>query len=312
MTPTGFCYAVLKLYPPWPPMKEMPLLHLDHDAATIDVLIDARGFQILTISRKAGGSSEHIFQRVELTDTCLVVLLVQWAENFVALRLGGHDLILDLQRTAPVVHLRPKEGTNSLPHILLYPDVDPTRARNDNDRFFLETVRDLDRKVLDGSRYELIRAAGLVRQLLMDGLIDLVNRGYRRQVTFEIVNPKLRLPVPASTVALWQNIDPVPDAYANAVRVRLKELLKTWVLKYAGQDLTVYNVVNACANTKGGVHRGQPNSAEQAAVVALDEILNAAGVEPSLFALSGICKVVLRGLGPLVAAINAATLYTRE
>jgi hypothetical protein len=255
----------------------------------------------------AGKRQVAIFQPIAIDAVCLSVLQVSWSAEDIALRIGGHDLALDINRTAPRAVLAGNDAMQVLPRIPLYGDLCGESIADPNEKFFAETVRDLDRKVVDGSRYELIKAAGLLRLLIADGqsLMHVVNRTHRRKLTFEILDPAFRMPTLANCLTNWQGLDPAPFPRSPTVRVDLRNFLSALVLRHAGRDVTVHDVIATCANAKGGVHWGRPDSPVQAAVFDLDAVFQAAGEPASVLALSGICRIVLRGLGPLVSAVMA-------
>jgi hypothetical protein len=58
----------------------------------------------------------------------------------------------------------------------------------DHEKLLLNTLDDLKGRVDKGDNYNLIRAAGLIRQLLIDEnpLIDLVNKNYKLKILFRV------------------------------------------------------------------------------------------------------------------------------
>lgn len=55
-----------------------------------------------------------------------------------------------------------------IPQGRLYAQLDLSLAKSQAESLFLATLMDVEQKAADGSRYSLIRAAGLLRQLLLD------------------------------------------------------------------------------------------------------------------------------------------------
>lgn len=93
-----------------------------------------------------------------------------------------------------------------------------------NNRLFLDTFVDLQDRTERGNQYDLIRASALLRQLLLDGLLDIANRPYKFKLQYKILDHQeidKHLPAfphsddwprieTAVVVMYWKNIDPLP------------------------------------------------------------------------------------------------------
>jgi len=174
---------------------------------------------------------------------------------------------------------------------------------------FLDTLDDLRDRVQRSTRYDLLRAAALLRQLLIDGqtLVDRVNRQHRIRLQFEIMDPT-PLPFPRDRIhANWSDINPnlVPGLQPRTVTVDREGLLRTVMFMSGPDDFTVHDVVKTAANVKGGVHTGSPKGAAQEALLEVDDHVQMFGVEQSLHSLRGLIAVVLAGMEPLAQAIRA-------
>ena len=217
------------------------------------------------------------------------------------MRLNNHDLGIDRSLSLnPIVisskpeHLAPLET-------LRYPDLRPEHASQEVEAFFLETVKDIDAKVVERTRYGLIRAAGLLRQLLLDGLIHKVNRPYRLKLAFEVI--EFHSAPSDQSVIHWRTLDPSAFPGVKVVTVDLAALLAIPVLRIGTSTASVRDVIKACANAKGGVHYGPPGNSQEDLVLAWDKRFQASPVEISLDFLAGLCKVCLEGVQPIVNAI---------
>lgn len=173
----------------------------------------------------------------------------------------------------------------------------------DAERLFVESVRDIDRKVVAADSYSDIRAAGLLRQLTLDStpLVHQVNRGHRVPLRFRTMNVNRELPSPPRI--LWLSLDPEPFPNAPTIDCSLTELLQAPCLRVNGKKVSVRDLIKACANVKGGVHLGAPRSDQERAVLEVDATLQISGTDLSVVAVAGICRVVLSGLRPLVEAV---------
>jgi hypothetical protein len=63
---------------------------------------------------------------------------------------------------------------------------------NKYDELFLNTLKDLRAKANSNDRYQLIKASGLLRLLLLDGLVDRVNSKHRIKLKFFLTMRKFR------------------------------------------------------------------------------------------------------------------------
>ncbi|MGV1005147.1 MAG: hypothetical protein ACOYEV_10390 [Candidatus Nanopelagicales bacterium] len=145
--------------------------------------------------------------------------------------------------------------------------------KDDVDRLFLETVRDLrSRTDLAASEYDLRQAAGLIRRLCLDKeypLIDLVLEAHPLVLTCEW--GRLRVATPAANGLTWVPmlwLDPLlyqlqnqrhPELATRAHELAphtgpLEEFLKTDLLIRDGSSTTPAAIVSDYANRRGGVH----------------------------------------------------------
>jgi hypothetical protein len=224
----------------------------------------------------------------------------------------GVSLLLDPTGDAPSI-LFDMSAAPKLPSLgPLFAGLDPTRGVDAAEQFFLATVKDLDLKLANASPYELIRAAALLRQLLLDGFLNRVTRKYRTRVRFRVFDPasvaQLRSSLDQLTVgASWWNPDPslLPNNSQNVVDMKLDEFLATEILTWKSQRATVKDVIRACANAKGGVHFGDADNPREQLILDFDDANAGDTKEMSVSALAGICRAALKALAPVVEAILA-------
>jgi hypothetical protein len=177
---------------------------------------------------------------------------------------------------------------------------------------FLSTVIDLDQRVVAGDRYSLIRASGLLRQLLLDEtpLAHVVNREYRTPLEFQTMEFSQAPPVEPE--AHWRLLDPEPFPGAQTQNCSLKEFLAAPCLTWRGSCASVTDLIRACANAKGGVHLGRAKIADEQLLLDWDEVFSILGEQPSLRAIAAVCRVALRGLTGLVRAVESGSSPTRR
>lgn len=168
-----------------------------------------------------------------------------------------------------------------------------------DEELFIDTLRDLEGSCTRRDAYEVLRASGLLRQLLMDSpsLTDLVNRTYKLKLRFTVAEPA---PLPLVDGILFRFKNPDVSSFPNAktVQVPVKDFLAFECLYFKGNAWQVKDVIRVCAHVKGGVHRYPPD-AEQQGLLDIDEVLTVGGQEPTLGILRGIGAVALGGLIPL-------------
>jgi hypothetical protein len=172
------------------------------------------------------------------------------------------------------------------------------------EQLFLDTVRDIQSKIVENNRYSITRASALLRQLLIDEspLIHQVNRRHRLKLEFETIDFTMKPPL--KPLLHWQNLDASPFPRARKVRIDLDGLLRAQCLTFKEHEYSVLDILKACAHLKGGVHSGTPKTDKEEALLDLDEVFKIGPLDGSLAALRGILIVTLAGLRPLIDAIQ--------
>lgn len=175
--------------------------------------------------------------------------------------------------------------------------------------FFVRAVDDLRLRATASAddEYEVLRAAGIIRQLLMDShcLVDHVNRTLKQQVRFGVHaydaawTPSPDLPQP---VLAWTHVAPVRLAPRYVSR---EQLLAFKVLQLHGNTYSVKDIVRVCAHQMGGVHYGAANGPTERALLELNGSIS---IDQGPFLISTVAevgRVVCEGLEPLRLAANA-------
>ena len=197
----------------------------------------------------------------------------------------------------------------------------------DADRLFIETLDDLaERARWQSSEYALLRAAGLLRELLLDGspLVQQVARPGRPKPAYLV---RRRKSVTSGEPWFWLGgIDPehpvAPEhPYADRLdeligpieTVDLKDLLAVQVIclgsvgRRAGAALTyltVRDIIRYHAHVSGGVHHGKAEEPQHLALEQFPLRIGYGTIPIELMAIASITPVVLRGLQPLREAIE--------
>jgi len=178
------------------------------------------------------------------------------------------------------------------------------------DVLFLNVLKDLALRISDADEYNVLTAAALIRKLLIDDspLVDQVNRQHRLKLKFEITVPHPDAPgTPEPT--LWvvlDGLDPDTAAPGKARKLVNRDQLFTTVLALVnGRSYTLREIVLFEANVMGAVHAGSPREEKQKVLQDVNNNFAIGGYRASLAQLKAIGRVVLKGLEPLRAAVEA-------
>jgi hypothetical protein len=183
---------------------------------------------------------------------------------------------------------------------------------NSNEQLFLETVSDLRNHISIGKAYNLKRASGLLRQLLVDQitLLSQANRIHKLQLKFPV-----------------ETLDPF-DVQSNAVvlrgfgsaetaksQVNLNQFLACHCLGVQGRGFSVKNIIQVNANVRGGIHARDKLTVEEQTLMSVMENNITCGfttinpvdpVDPVLYLIVEITNATLFALQPLVIAIQTS------
>lgn len=177
---------------------------------------------------------------------------------------------------------------------------------SDAERSLLRFVLDLQARVGVKDRFNLLEASAILRRLLLDArpVVHLVNREHRLQLRFPVI-PKRQVKVTGEGPTFeFLNLCPEFAEPSEVQLVALDTFLGTEVLRDRAQAFTVRDVIDVCANLKGGIHFGQPLSQTDQSLIKLDQGYLPFFVDASLAALPGIAWAVVSGASPLIYAIQ--------
>ncbi len=178
-----------------------------------------------------------------------------------------------------------------------------------HEQFFVLTVKDLQEKLSRGTEYDLIRACGLCRHLLIDVGTPLwysANRNYKLKLTFEVADYEdfhsgsLRFPT------AWMTV--MPNHITNKTRVVSKsEFLKIILINNNEFRYTVKDIIRAGAHYLGGIHTGAPEDSNQRSLSDFHARTNS-HTKILFFAAKAICTVIIAAMQPLLVAIENAEI----
>lgn len=159
--------------------------------------------------------------------------------------------------------------------------------------------------------YHQLNMARLVRQLLLDGnvsLLDQVNRYHRLKIRFFTVDLENSYPADQATLDAYRGLIPNLNNYPNGMHINARRrdaFLKYSPANLGGCQITVKDVIEYVANRFGGVHLSPRVSGKKdIALVKFSSWLHANGNTIVLHLLDRIAADTINALTPLVIAIE--------
>jgi hypothetical protein len=177
-----------------------------------------------------------------------------------------------------------------------------------NEFIFTRTLQDVRQK-LTGDKYDLLRACGLLRHLILDGAASLaliVNRKYGLKLMFYISAPDgdFSLFIRLKASLSWRSLSPVTK---NSAEVNIDRMLKKQMLLIYPHVYTVRDIIRIAANIEGGVHTGTNKKERDNLFVDAMQlgVYFGTGDDVAYYSIRSICEVVLTGLQPLEEAVKS-------
>ena len=229
------------------------------------------------------------------------ILSFVWADDYTRLTINTIHLraLADAPDEICEVKLSPQRPPRDAVHFEPIPGLKFTSR----EELLVETIKDIQSKLSQPSHYNLLRAAGMLRQLFLDEipLVHQINRDYRTQLKFQLIPFSDDLPEPPETH--WCDISPDYGPPLPTIECTLDQFLKTRCLKYNLQSFTVYDVITCCSHVLGGVHAGAPKTEREKNLLSLQEEIRIGGHSMIDSTLKGIALVALWGCVPLLHAM---------
>ena len=173
----------------------------------------------------------------------------------------------------------------------------------DADRLFLDTLDDLESRTgQDASEYDLLRAAALLRELLLDEspLVAQVNCPPKLPLRFKL---RVKAQDPEHEFEIWLGINPTAAVEVPVREIDLTELLRVPLVFLPHSRVTVRQVITLAANVRGGIHRGKAKDPAHRAFEDFRLKVRHGGMPLELLLVAEIAKVVLVGLEGLRVAV---------
>lgn len=200
------------------------------------------------------------------------------------------------------VEITPITGVKLNPRFFL--NFQTPKNCSDKEFLFLNTFLDLQEKVSNPGKYNLLKASGLLRQMLIDGtpVVHIINRELRFPISFPVVIDNKPIPVAGSTYQLT-NISPIFNSEDELKQVNLDQFLSTTVLQDESNSYSIKDIIKTCANVKGGIHLGKPESEKEFSLEDIDSEFSLFFIDTSLILISDIGWAYLKAVRPLIDEI---------
>ncbi|MDP9902643.1 hypothetical protein [Variovorax ginsengisoli] len=240
------------------------------------------------------------FQRIQIAGPARLIVIVTWSKDGITAAIEGVELE---NSSGPLRVFESSERIRNKPELeRAAHEIECTEL----EWLFIETLFDLEEKLNVASSYSLRRAAGLIRQLIVDGanLVDAVNREYRLPIRFEVPpdhkeRGKHDLDL-MPTMHVWRLREGFEDP--PRILVNLSSLRKQVVAHHGGTPINLDDFIDFAANSRGGVHWDEstlPPSRNRINALSWVGRLNSAEIT-----IQDLGYVLIEGLIPLLNAIN--------
>jgi hypothetical protein len=298
----GTMYILIRFPAQWPPSTPQVLLDNEDRGTRARLSVANLGRPRLELS--ADGDVEgHIFQTIQPTGIGYCAIAVTWGDG-----------------TPPSLFMNGKEvrslkaAGDEVLEIPLKPEPLPTSQgitvtgealgrMTAEERLFLESLHDLERRITGGTSYDLLMASGVVRKLLFDEnpIAHQANRHHRVPLAFQVL--RRSDPLPSDVPDPELHFDGLYPDGAAAIEVTEEQLWRHRVLYHGSTQFTTLDVLDAAAHVLGGVHLRKPKTDAERRIVELAQRIAAMNTPLPLYAVRDIAMIVASGLLPLARAV---------
>lgn len=286
----------------WPPSVNTFVYRGIHDGSTISVEA-CNDAKLRFTCMYESGIHEYITPKLQMPGFANLKAAFAWGPSDSMVAINGVLFSDEACSSDEVIALVSKEGAITRlrePLVLIVPSgLELAEER------FMRSLIELQARILQADRVNLLEASAILRRLLMDAhpLVNRVNRNY-----------KLRLRYPAAIIAELPSSDPVaayqyinlsPPQLQNGsiAEYSLDEFLALTVIT-GNRSYSVRDVIDYCANTKGGVHFDDPRSIASAELLELDTFHFPEFIDASLHAIADFSWCVIQAMRPLAIQIG--------
>lgn len=181
----------------------------------------------------------------------------------------------------------------------------------EKEKLFVNTIIELEERFNKKTEYDLLKASGLIRQLIVDAnpLVAQVNKKYKLKIKYKVVKRfKLDFANIDSNGTEWSNLSSMvfisPSKSSNFVELLNKhEFFKYQLLSHHDTPFTVLDVIKICANKYGGVHSEDIRKGKNLELDRMSSLITFNGSKSVFHVVYGIIEVCLNAFKPLKNAI---------
>ncbi|HNP31795.1 MAG TPA: hypothetical protein PKN96_00730 [Flavobacterium sp.] len=181
------------------------------------------------------------------------------------------------------------------------------------EKIFLHTVQDLGERSEMANIYTILRASGMIRQLLVDNnsLLDQINRDYKEKILFRVQSkPDVlmeRFDENGKKLNKWFGINFIfPDKDSKDVELLKKDdFFKYKLLSFGEHEFSVLEVIKICANKYGGIHSEDIKDEREQLLDRLNSSFALLNFDCVFYSMHGIMRVCNEALLPLSKRIES-------
>jgi hypothetical protein len=172
---------------------------------------------------------------------------------------------------------------------------------------FLARCKQIETAMQSTNEIELLDLSAYLRQLLIDHTSPLhtVNQERRLKLKFVVGEFTQRPDSYTAILSLEDGVDPESRRPGMPRKeVSLGGFLDHTILYLRGQPRSVRDVINFAANVAGGVHHAPTPAEQQKLIHNYSSQISIGGLPGAIRQLQAIARVALRGLRPLIEAVE--------
>lgn len=172
---------------------------------------------------------------------------------------------------------------------------------------FIETLEDLEGKIKKPNDYKMLRAAGLIRQLIGEGGSSLINQvnNSKMELRFTVKAERYKQSLINSVfkdATRWNKIAPIDGL--PVTNLSQAEFLQHTILSIRGDRYSVINTIRTASHILGGVHLARVEQMEiieerEKKLIKETTSMEIAGVKPIVESIYDISYVLIDAVKPL-------------
>jgi hypothetical protein len=178
----------------------------------------------------------------------------------------------------------------------------------DAERLFVERCKQVGELACSHKEIDLLDLAAKLRQLFVDDhpLVHQANTNHRLKLIFRVGDFRIQPDIYTAILSLEDGVDPDTRPPGSPSReVNFDGFMNHKILFLKGKGRSVRDIIQMGANVAGGVHRTDNPNEKQKLIADYSRSVSIGGLPGAIRQLQAIARVALKGLYPLIAAIDA-------